>query len=64
MNKCQEITNLEKELETRPTVDDLNVLKKEIVQVQELSELIVKDKENQIKQLTRDNQHLSTKMEK
>lgn len=64
MNKCQEIANIERELETRPTADDLNVLKKEMVQVQELSELIVKDKENQIKQLTRENQDLSKKIEK
>ncbi|RNA44234.1 early endosome antigen 1 [Brachionus plicatilis] len=64
VNKCQEISDLQKELEFRPTVDDLNVLKKEIVQVQELSELIVKDKENQLKQLTGENKNLEYKTEK
>lgn len=51
-------------MQLRPTQDDLDVLKKELVQVQQLTDLILKEKENQLKQLTRENNELQTKLEK
>ena len=48
----------------RPTVDDLNLLKREIVQVQSLTDTIVKEKENQYNQLLRDHDDLKSDIEK
>lgn len=48
----------------RPTVDDLNLLKKELVQVQQLTDTILKEKENEQKQLLREQNELKNRLEK
>lgn len=47
----------------RPTTDDLNLLKKELVQVQQLTDTILKEKENEQKQLMREQKELTTRLE-
>lgn len=58
------ISELENEITLRPTLDDINLLKKELVQVQQLTETILKEKENEQKQLIREKDDLSKKLEK
>lgn len=63
VQKHQRMVELESELLERPTVDDLNLLKREIVQVQSLTDTIVKEKENQYNQLLRDHDDLKSDIE-
>ncbi len=58
------ISELENEITLRPTLDDINLLKKELVQVQQLTETILKEKENEQKQLIREKDDLTKKLEK
>lgn len=58
------ISELENEITLRPTLDDINLLKKELVQVQQLTDTILKEKENEQKQLIREKNDLSSKLEK
>ncbi|CAF0706142.1 unnamed protein product [Brachionus calyciflorus] len=64
VNKCQEISKLENELQLRPTGDDLDILKKELIKVQQVTEALLKEKENEQKQLIRENNELKAKIEK
>lgn len=49
---------------SRPTLDDLNLLKKELAQMQQLTDTLLKEKENEIKQLVREQNELKTRLEK
>lgn len=64
MKKSQQISNLENELTLRPTLDDLNLLKKELVQVQQITDTLLKEKENENKQLIREQNDLKSKLER
>lgn len=48
----------------RPTPDDINLLKKEIIQVQQITDSIVREKENENKQLLREFNNLKLEFEK
>lgn len=48
----------------RPTKDDLNLLKKELVQVQQLSDTVVREKEYDLKLLKKENSELQNKNDK
>lgn len=45
-------------------MDDLNLLRKELVQVQQLTETILKEKENEQKLLVREQNELKSRLEK
>ena len=64
VKKSQLISELENEITLRPTLDDINLLKKELVQVQQLTETILKEKENEQKQLIREKDGLSKKLDR
>jgi hypothetical protein len=45
-------------------MDDFTLLKKELVQVQQLTDTILKEKENEHKQLVREQKELTARLEK
>jgi hypothetical protein len=47
----------------RPTQDDIDLLKKELVQVQQLTDTIVREKENENKHLKRDFDNMKKNLE-
>lgn len=47
----------------RPTQDDIDLLKKELVQVQQLTDTIVREKENENKHLKRDYDNMKRNLE-
>ena len=64
IQKSQRVSELEGEVAGRPTNDDINILKTEILQVQKLMDTIVKEKENEYKQLQGDYKELELLLEK